>query len=215
MISVPRLNNGQLFCLLAAVNLLLVWLAREHFCRPEILYHLFGEQIEMSRLQRQMDILQNWFTLDYVLLPAVLLVKFAFLSFVFQLPLLFLTEEVLYGKIFRMIMIASWVMIAGSLLQVALLMTQPLEAVSAGSLGIMPLSLGQILAAGHTWSVSAMAVWSRFSLFELLWCMIIYYRLKGITLLRNGPIAHLVTAVWVFLLFLQWLLTEMLALLTI
>jgi hypothetical protein len=211
-----RVNNWYLFGAMVVLNLSLVWLVKEQVLRPEFIKHFWQEQVEISRLEDQVDLLRSWFNLNYFFVPLGLVIKFCFVSFVLQFPLLVLVEDIAYKIILRVVMMAYLAIIAGSVMQYALLWSTPVDTIEMESLGRMPLSLAGLAAAGYPdLSSPAKMVFNRFNLFELLWCAIIYFKLRGQVSMKHGDLFILVAGVWIFLLILQWLSAEVLILLSV
>ncbi len=208
------ITNWQIFAALMGINVLLIWLVREQVLRSEFIYQLFQEQIEITRLDDQLELWRGWFNLNFILVPLVLFIKFCFISFVLQFPLLFLLEDIAYRDIFRVVMIAQLAMLAAAIFQVAILYLRPLPAIDMENLGRMPLSLAGLTGQYSALSIPARTIINRFNVFELIWCMIVYYKLKSLVTMKSVDLVILVSAVWIFLLILQWLSTEVLMLLS-
>jgi len=206
--------NWQIFAVMLGLNFMLIWLVKGQVIRTEFIYHLFQEQVEITRLEDQLELWRGWFNLNFILVPLVLFLKFSFISFVLQFPLLFLLEDVAYRDIFRVVMIAQLAMLAAAIIQIAILYLKPLQAIDMENLGRMPLSLAGLTRHYSALSLPAKAIINRFNVFELIWCLIIYYKLKSLLTLKSEDLIILVSGVWIFLLILQWLYTEVLMLLS-
>ena len=206
--------NWQIFAALLGINILLIWLVRAQVLRSEFIYQLFQEQIEMTRLDDQLELWRGWFNLNFILVPLALFLKLCFVTFVLQFPLLFLLEDVAYRDIFRVAMIAQLAMLAAAIIQVVILYLKPPLAPDMENLGRMPLSLAGLTGQYSSLSIPARTIINRFNLFELIWCLIVYYKLKSLITMKSVDLVILVSAVWIFLLILQWLSTEVLMLLS-
>jgi hypothetical protein len=91
---------------------------------------------------------------------------------------------------------------------------RPPQANEMQNLGRLPLSLAGLAGQYSELSVPARTIINRFNVFELSWCMIIYYKLKSLIKMKNIDLVILVSGVWTFLLILQWLFTEAVILLS-
>lgn len=208
-----RINNWYLFGILAMLNLLVVWLFKEEVLRSEFIYRLMQEQMDIFRLEDQLNLLRSLFKLNYILIPLGLFIKFCFVSFILQFPLLFIADDIAYKKIFRVVMIANLAMIAGGIVQFAIIYIKPVNTIEMESLGRMPLSLAGLAAARYPdLSKPAIMVLDRFNIFELMWCSIIYYKLKSLVRMKHNDLFILVAGVWIFLLIIQWLSAEVMLL---
>jgi hypothetical protein len=210
-----KIANWQIFSALVFINLVIVWFVKEHVLRYEVLYHLFQEQLEITRLEHQVDLLRNWFNLNYLLVPLSLFLKLNLLAFILQFPLLFIMDDISYKKIFRVVMIAELAMIGCAIMQWVVLFFKPVDSVELESFARIPLSLAVLLQHYSHLSNPAKMIVNRFNVFDLLWCALVCYQLRTLTNMKHIDIVLLVAGVWIFLLIMQWLGAEIFLLLSV
>jgi len=210
-----KLANWQIFGILVVINLGILWFVKEYIFRYDVLYRFFQEQVELSQIEHNLELLRNWFNLNYLLVPFSLLIKFSFLAFVLQLPLLFIVDDIPYKNIFRVVMIADLAMIGCSILHYTVLFLKPLSTLETETFGRIPLSLAVLLQDFARLSDPAKMIVNKFNAFELIWCAMVYYQLKALTGLKSIDVLLLVISIWTFLLLIQWLGVELFMLLSI
>ena len=210
-----KIQNWQIFCGLLILNLMIIWFYKECVFRYEIFYNLLKDQIDLSRIEHQVEIIRRWFDLNYLLVPVTMLFRFTFVSFILQFPLLFILDHVPFDKIFRTVMIASLAISAGSIIQGLILFLQPIDMLDAQTLNQIPLSLANLVQNNGDLSNSTQMVINSFNLFEFIWCAIIYFKFKAQMILKDVDILLLIFGVWLFLLITQWVFIEILTLLSL
>jgi hypothetical protein len=209
-----KFHNGHLFCGLLIMNLVILWFYKQHIFNYELFYNLLKGQMDLARIGLQVENMKRWFDLNYILLPVTMLIRFTLVSFILQFPLLFYLDDVPFARVFRIVMVASVSISAGSMIQGLLLLSEVNEMLTVERVNQMPFSVAGLIHKDSGISNSTFMVMNQFNVFELIWCIIIYYKFKAQLILRRVDIILLILGVWLFLLILQWLVIEMVTLLS-
>ena len=197
------LPNWHIFIYLAIINFLIAFLASEFIFTREFYHTIFSDQLELTRIDKYVDIVKRFSFWSLLLLPLFLLIKYLFVALILQIPLLIRYIEISFKYIFRWVMFATISLTAGQIIYFIRLYFTAAENISASRFKIQPLSLAAMINPEEYTSTS-ITVLNQFNLFDILWGTIIY-----IGLLKSGKIKKidaffLVLCVWTFLLTVHW-----------
>jgi len=198
------MDNWRVFLCIIMLNLLISYLFQNFILTKSFYYHLLSQQIEDYRIEQYFDMVNKYSIWSYFTLPVVLLIKFSFLSLLFQFPLLIKFINIPFQQIFRMVMFASVAISLGSFLRFLHLYSIPSNEITHSIINIMPLSLTQFIDP-NKYPNSSLSVFNSINVFEILWAYIIY---RGIYLtgkIKKIDSVLLVLFIWTFLLITKWL----------
>ena len=102
--------NWQIFLFLAIINFLIAFLASKLIFNREFYYTIFSDQMELTRIDKYVDIVDRFSFWSLLFLPSFLFIRFVAVALIIQIPLLLRYIEISFKYLFR------WVMFATSLL---------------------------------------------------------------------------------------------------
>jgi hypothetical protein len=195
--------NWYIFFYLAIINFLIAFLASQFIFTREFYYTIFSDQIELTRIDKYVDLVDRFSFWSLLMLPIFLLISYAVVAFILQIPLLFRYIEISFKYLFRWVMLASIALTLGQVVHFLNIYFTPAEQISERLFKIQPLSLATIINP-EEYASNAIVILNQFNLFDMLWGLVLYFGL-----LKTGKIGKmdaflLVLCVWTFLLFLQW-----------
>jgi hypothetical protein len=195
--------NWQIFTYLTIINFLISFLASEFIYTRDFYYTIFSDQMELSRIDKYVDIIKRFSFWSLLLLPLFLLFRWVITALILQIPLLIRYIEISFKYIFRWVMFASVALTTGQIVYFIKVYLVSSENISEKLFKISPLSLATLINPKE-YTSNAIMVLNQFNFFDLLWGIILY-----IGLLKTGKIKKmdaflLILCVWVFLLFIQW-----------
>lgn len=195
--------NWQIFIYLAIVNFLIAFMASQFIFTREYYYSIFSDQMELTRIDKYVDIINRFSFWSMALLPLFLLVRYLFVAFIIQIPLLIRYIEISFKYIFRWVMLSSMILTLGQLAHFLIIYLTPVEKISDKLFRIQPLSLASMIDP-QNYSSNAIVIFNQFNLFDGLWGLIIYLGLIKTGKIRMREAFLLVLYVWTFLMILQW-----------
>jgi len=195
--------NWQIFTYLAIINFLIAFLASQFIFTRNFYYTIFSDQMELTRIDKYVDIVNTFSFWSLLLLPLFLFIRYAFVAFILQIPLLLRYIEISFNYIFRWVMFASIVLTLGQVVHFLNIYFTPAENISRALFKIQPLSIATMINP-EEYASNAISILNQFNLFDMLWGIVLY-----IGLLRTGKVKKmdaflLVLYIWTFLLVVQW-----------
>jgi len=195
--------NWHIFTYLAIINFLIAFLASEFIFTREFYYTIFSDQMELTRIDKYVDIIKRFSFWSLLLLPLFLLIRYLVIALLLQIPLLIRYIEISFTYLFRWVMFASIVLTVGQIFYFLRIYFTIKEKISSSLFTIQPLSLATMINPDE-YSSTAISILNQFNLFDMAWGFILY-----IGLLKTGKIKKidaflLVLCIWTFLLTLQW-----------
>jgi len=197
------LKNWHLFLVLVLANVLIAFLYQEHIMTKDIFYALFSDQVETNRIDKFFDVTQRISIWGYLLTPVVLLIKFSFVALLLQFPLTIKFIDIPFKRLFRIMMLAAIPLLIGTMARYLWLLSLPVEQITKSVLQVTPLSLSSLI--DYTkYTESSITILNNFSIYEIVWCLMVYLGLSKTEKLKKYDAAMLVIGVWTFLLVFQW-----------
>lgn len=195
--------NWQIFTYLAIVNFIIAFMASQFIFTREYYYTILSDQMELTRIDKHVDIISRFSFWSMLFLPLFLLIRYLVVAFILQIPLLIKYIEISFKYIFRWVMFASLALTLGQVTHFLNIYFTPAESISDTLYKIQPLSLATIIRP-QEYASNAIVILNQFNLFDMLWGVILY-----VGLLKTGKIKKLdafllVIGVWTFLVVIQW-----------
>lgn len=197
--------NWQIFTYLAIINFLMAFLASEFIFTREFYYTLFSDQMELSRIDKHVDIVSRFSFWSLLVLPFFLFIRYTAIAFIVQIPLLIRYIEISFKYLFRWIMFASVTLILGQGVHFLNIYFTNEKEISTSLYKIQPFSLATLINP-EEYAANAIVILNQFNLFDMLWCLVIYIGLLKTGKIKKRDAFLLVICVWTFLLVLQWVL---------
>jgi len=195
--------NGHIFIYLAIINFLIAFLASQFIFTKDFYYTIFSDQMELTRIDKYVDLVDRFSFWSLLLLPLFLFIRFTVVAFVLQIPLLFRYIEISFKYLFRWVMLASMVLTLGQVANfLNIYFTSP-EHISATLFKIQPLSLATLINP-EEYASNAIVILNQFNLFDMLWGAVLYLGLLKTGKIKKMDAFLLVLSVWTFLLVVQW-----------
>jgi hypothetical protein len=195
--------NWQIFTYLAIINILIAILAKEFIFTREFYYSIFSDQMELTRIDKYVDIVRRFSFWSLLLIPVFLFIRYATVAFIIQIPLLIRYIEISYKYLFRWVMYASVILTMGQIVHFLNIYITSKEYLSKTLFKIQLFSLAMMINPDE-YTSNALVILNQFNLFDLIWGLILY-----IGLLKSGKIKKMdaflvILGVWTFLLAAQW-----------
>ena len=195
--------NWQIFVNLSIINFLLAFMASQFIFTREYYYTIFSDQIELTRIDKYVDIINRFSFWSMVLLPLFLLIRYLFVAFILQIPLLIRYIEISFKYIFRWVMFASIALMLGQVTHFLNIYLTPAENISSLLYKIQPLSLAATINP-EEYDSNSIVILNQFNIFDLLWGSVLYLGLSKTGKIKKLDTFLLILCVWTFLLALQW-----------
>lgn len=191
------------FILLLLCEWLLSWHYQMNILTRDAYYHLYGERLELQRIDDLFDMIKRFSVWGYAAMPIVVWLRIAFVTLLLQLPLVFRFIDIPFREIFRIVLTASFLLLLMELVKLVYLSGFPPAALTKQELAYVPFALINWLnTAQH--SSSAISFLSHFSLFELGWLAALYHGLVRTNRLKKIDAGLVVLVLWMFLIVMQW-----------
>ncbi|MCK4558874.1 MAG: hypothetical protein KAV45_03750 [Calditrichia bacterium] len=195
--------NWQIFTYLAIINFLISFLASEFIFTRDFYYTIFSDQMELTRIDKYVDIIKRFSFWSLLLLPLFLLIRWVITALILQIPLLIRYIEISFKYIFRWVMFASIALTTGQIVYFLRIYFTSSENISRSLFKVQPLSLTTLINP-EEYTSTAIVILTQFNLFDLFWGVILYIGLLKTGKIKKMDAFFLVLCVWVFLLFVQW-----------
>ena len=203
MCKVKQLKTYQLFLLLLFLNILILWYYDNYVMTREVYHHLLSNQLETSRIDQFIDLVNRFKIWKYILAAPLLWLRITVITLLLQFPLLLKFIDVPFNKIFRWVTQATFVLTFGSFIKIIWLSQLPVEQMTQTTLAIMPGSLSNFVKIAN-YSSSAVTLFNQISIFEILWCLVVYRGLSCVKKIQKIDAALIVCGIWTFLCVFQW-----------
>jgi len=195
--------NWQIFTYLAIINFLIAFMASQFIFTKEIYYIIFSDQMELTRIDKYVDIINRFSFWSILLLPLFLLIRYVVVAFIIQIPLLIRYIEISFKYIFRWVMFASLALTLGQLTHFLHIYFTSAENINETLYKIQPLSLATLINPEEYVS-NAIVILNQFNLFDMLWGLVLYIGLLKTGIIKKLDAFLLVLYEWTFLLVAQW-----------
>ena len=195
--------NWQIFTYLAIINFLIAFLASKFIFTREFYYTIFSDQMELTRIDKYVDMVDRYTFWSILLIPFALFVRFAVVAFLIQIPLLIRYIEISFKYLFRWVMYASIALSIGQVVFFLNIYFTPEECLTKALFKVQPLSLATMIDAGE-YASNSLVILNQFNLFDMLWALVLYFGLLKTGKIKKSDALLLVLCVWIFLLAVQW-----------
>lgn len=201
--------QGQRSAIFVILNLILAWFQQEYVMTREVYHNLLSDQLEILRINQQIELMERLNVWGYFLLPLLMLLKYSLLSLLLQLPLMFNFIEIPFKKIFRVVILASASSIALTATHLVWLFSLSVNQINETALKVTPLSLSNLIDISR-YPDSSISLLNMFNIFEIGWLILIFMGFNSISneKLKKIDVALLAVGIWTFLLVLQYALVN-------
>jgi len=106
------------FILLCLINVLALFINNELLLTDQIYYQTYGERVAIERIERYVQLLEQYRWIGYAMAPLILLIKISFVSVCINVGTLFADYAIGFGKIFKIALIAEAIFVFTNLMRV-------------------------------------------------------------------------------------------------
>ena len=190
------IKTWQLFIIITAVSLLISFAFQKLIMTKDVFYNLYGSQMEEYRIDDFIKMIQKFQVWGYIAMPLIIWLRIAIVSFLIQLPFLIMFKEISFQRIFRIVTIAYFVFMSADIIRFFYLYLQPSDKITLDLLNFMPLALTNFLDK-NGYSDLSFSFLSKINIFEFIWGVVIYFKLKETKILENIDYVLIVFGVWI------------------
>jgi len=198
-----RLQGWHLFVLLVLCEGLLTWFYQTQVLTRDLYHSLLKEQLEAQRIDALFDLLKRISVWGYVTIPLFIGFRILFVAFLLQLPLVLRFIDIPFRQLFRIVAMASVLMLVFEAGRMFHLSGIAAEQMSKADLNWIPLSLMSLLHISSS-SAAVQGFFSHFNLFELGFLMLIYRGLIQTGKLKKMDAGLVVLVMWTVIILFQW-----------
>jgi hypothetical protein len=195
--------NWQIFTYLAIINFLIAFLAKEFIFNREFYYTVFSDQMELTRIDKYVDIVERFSFWSLLFIPLFLFIRLATVAFILQIPLLLRYIEISFKYLFRWVMYASVFLTTGQVIHFLKIYFAVEKNLSKSIFQVQPVSLAAIVNP-EEYTSDALVILNQFNLFDMLWVIVLYLGLLKTGKIKKMDAFLLVICVWIFMLSTQW-----------
>ncbi len=198
-----QIRGWHLFLLLLFCEAGMTWYFQTQVLTRDVYHSLLGEQLEIERIDALFDLFKRMSVWGYATLPLVLWLRIAFVAFLLQLPLVFRFIDIRFTDLFRIVLMASLLLVLLESSRLVHLSAIASGAITKADLSWIPLSVTSMLdLAGKSSAIQGF--FSHFNLFELGWLAIIYAGLMHTGKLKKVDAGLVVLLMWTIIVVFQW-----------
>jgi len=190
------LKTWHLFFLIVIVSVLISIAFQKFIMTREVYYSLLGNQMEDYRIDDYMSLMRKFQVWGYIATPLIIWLRIAFVTFLIQLPFMLKNIDIPFKVIFRIIAIAYLVLLSVDVIRFFYLYFKPAAQITVDSLSFMPLALTNLLNK-NDYSEMIFSFLNKINLFELLWCVVVYFGLVKTKKMENIDYVLIVFFVWI------------------
>lgn len=190
------IKTWYLLLIITVVSILISFAFQKIIMTREVYYSLYGSQMEDYRIDDYVSMILKFQIWGYLSTPLIIWLRIAFVAFLIQLPFMLKNIEIPFRDIFRIVTIAYFILLSEDVVKIFYLYFKPPEQITIDSLNFIPLALTSFLEKNN-YSVLSFSFLSKFNLFELLWCIVVYFGLVKTKKLENIDYILIVSFVWV------------------
>ena len=198
-------NNWFIFALLVTITGFNGFIYKTNVMTRDVYFNLMSDRMETERIAEYFNVISVMSIWSYLLLPLFLLVRYTFLALLLQVPFVIRYIEVKFSSLLKIVMLASFCLVAGDILKTVRLLGMPSNQISPFELALVPLSLLSLLSEQSLTS-DVTTVLSQFNLFEFGWISFTTIGLSRLSGIAKLDSAIIVTTIWMLILLFQWLL---------
>ena len=195
-------SNWHIFIYLSIINFFIAYLANQYIFSREFYYTIFSDQIELTRIDQYVDFVSRFSFWSLFLLPVFLFIRHTVVAFILQIPLLFMFIEISFKYLFRWVMLASVSLTMGQTIHLLNIYFTSAEKITPTLFKITPFSLATIINP-REYASNAILILNHFSIFDILWGIILYIGLLKTSKLNRINTVILVLYVWIFFIFVE------------
>jgi hypothetical protein len=183
------------------------WFINERIITRDVFHQLLDARLDTSRVDSQFDLIRQIQVWGYLAMPLILLIRLTAVALTVQLFLL-LAREVSFRKVFLATAWAQVAMCAAGIERAFYLALLPSSDISQATLWVMPGSLASLLLYPEDIQRPLYAMLSLVSVFELLWCAILFIVLRRVARVSTLAAVSATVGTWTLLAALQLAITS-------
>jgi hypothetical protein len=113
------LNKLHLFIGIVLANILIIWLSKSVLINDIVFYNTFSEQLTYDRSLKLFDDMKRFAWMSYAATPILLLIKFALVSLVLYIGVIFfnIRDKVTLGSVFKVIITSEIIFVFAGLVK--------------------------------------------------------------------------------------------------
>lgn len=196
-------KGWHLWLTLLGCECLLSWYMQSQIITREVYHALLSEQLEGQRIDDLFDAYKQMYIWGYAFMPLFTWLRIVFIALLLQMPLVLRFIDIPFRMLFRIVALASFLMILMQMGRMIYLSAIPEAAITVKELSYVPLSLTNFISVTDQAS-PAYAFFSHFNLFELGWLFILYKGLVETGKVKKFDASLVVLVMWTVILVLQW-----------
>jgi len=196
-------KGWHLWLILLAGECLMTLYLQSQIITREVYHSLLAEQLDVQRIDDLFDMYKRMYIWGYAFMPLFTWLRIVFIALLLQMPLVLRFIDIPFRTLFRIVALASILMLVMQLGRIIHLGGIPEAAITARHLAYVPLSLTNILPLADQ-SSPAYAFFSHFNLFEMGWLFILYRGLVETGKVKKFDSFLVVLVMWTVILALQW-----------
>ncbi len=197
------IKGWHFFLLLITCEALLTWIYQEQILTRELYHTLLKEQLEVQRIDALFDLLERMSLWGFLAIPLVIGARILAVAFLLQLPLVLRFIDIPFRQLFRIVAIASLLMIVLEGIRLLIIAGIPSPQVTQADLNWIPLSLGSLLNLTAA-SAATKGFFSHFNGFEIGFLVLIYAGLMRTGRLKRLDAGLVVLLMWTVVILFQW-----------
>ncbi|MGE5365122.1 MAG: hypothetical protein ACM3SM_13415 [Bacteroidota bacterium] len=190
-----NMKNWQLFVLLALGNMLIALLFQSLIMTHQTYYNLLSGQLENYRIERYIEFSDSMSLWGILFIPVIQWIKTLFVTMLLQLPFIIKFVDIPFSKLYRVVLLAGFVLLLSSLYKFLWLYLQPAREISKEALAFVPLSITAYMNMSD-YNPAVFGFLSLFNLFELAWIATIYRGIAQIRMMDRTDTILTVIIVW-------------------
>ncbi len=204
LISCDKLKTWKIFLLLAMVNILQMYLTDQFFFTHRVFYYLYQDRMTTNQIQSYIYGIRDFSLIKYLTAPLLLLIRIFFVTMLLQFFLIaFFFVEVNTKKVFRLVTIATFILIIANLVQTAWYFYLTVRDITEKTLLVIPGSLASFLNL-HNLSKASVFCFSQINFFELFWVIIISIGLYMGGEMKSSKAYTATACTWILIFISQW-----------
>lgn len=204
LVNNDRVKTWEIFLLLAVVNLLQIYLTDQYFFTHRIFYHLYQGRMTTNQIQSYLYGLKDFSLIKYLTAPLLLFIRISFVTLLLQFFLIaFFFVEINTKRVFRLVTIATFLLIIANLLQAAWYLYLPVQDITEKILLVIPGSLASFFNMDNLSRASIFCL-SQINFFELFWVIIISIGLYMTGKIKSINAYTATSCTWILIFISQW-----------
>jgi len=202
--SGPRFRTWHLFTLLAVASMVVTWFYNSHVMTDEVYRHLLSANLDSGRVDDLIAGRAQSAVWVYVVLPAVLWVRLAFVALVLQFFMLLTLNDVPVKKLFAASAWAFIPLLYEQALRCMWLARLGVDGIDQDSLALRPVSIASLFMDAGQSGHALYSLANMVNAFELGWAVLMFLALRRTGRVSRVSAVMLVLGVWLLFTGFQW-----------